>query len=249
MTSNTQSDTDQWTLLLRDELTESDRATLLGTMAESINSALEERAEVRNDITSALRAILDTQRYDDRTWSAVDNSLTICLGEWASRLVAWLVANADYATRLAEIRPNLKAPALAFLQGLLARYGSDLERAFYMTNGFVDDWRSLWRDLWTDPSTNQYRLRLRILKYSGEDVLLESGPDAMLALATQLLTILNAIPVTNAFSQDPEPFLSEARQLVSTLTPAPAEPSEQPTPVSSGSVTDTSGESKPDGRS
>jgi hypothetical protein len=100
-----------------------------------------------------------------------------------------------------------------------------------------------------DPSTNQYRLRLRILKYSGDDVLLESGPDAMLALATQLLTMLNAIPVTSAFSQDPEPFLNEARQLVGTLTPAPAEPPGQPAPVSPDGVTDTSGDPKQDGRS
>lgn len=244
MTSSTQTDLDQWNLLLNNALVDPDRAALLSVMADSINVAVVERPDVRIDVASALSAILDAQPYDDQTWREVETSLTICLGEWASRLIGWLVVNSDYALRLGEIRPNLRPEALALIQGLLARYGSDLERAFYMSGGLVDDWQTLQRELWTDPSMNRYRLRFRIMKYNREDVLVESGPDAMLALATQLLGVLNLVPAASAFSQDREPFLSEARRLIETLTLTPAEPPEQATPVSSDSIANASGDSK-----
>jgi hypothetical protein len=191
----------------------------------------------------ALGAILNAKPYDDQIWSAVDAALTICLDEWASRLIAWLVVNQDIPPRLAEIGSSLSPAALALIRGLLARHGSDLERAFYMSGGLIDDWRTLWSGLRVDPATNQYRIWLRIQKYNGEDMLIESRPGAMLTLATQLLSGLNAVPGASAITQDGEPFLIQANQLVKTLTPIPAGtqiPATPAAPENTASASDTS---------
>lgn len=234
----------QWNMLLVNQLEDPERAALLQFMAESINTAVADRSSVRIDVTDALSAILDGTRYDDQTWRAVDTSLTVCLDEWAPRLIGWLVLNPDYPSRLAEIRSRLSPAALALIQGLLARYGSDLEAAFYMSGGFIDEWRTIWRGLRVDPSTNQYRITLRIQKYTGEDMVIESRPDTMLTLATQVLASLNAVPADSAFTDDTEQFLSEARTLVQALTPAPAAPPAQVAPVSPTPAADGSGGSE-----
>lgn len=244
MTSSTEDYLSQWNMLLDNQLGDADRAALLQIMAESVNTSVADRPSVRLDVTDALSAILDSKRYDDQTWRAVDTSLSICLDEWAPRLIGWLVVNPEYSLRLAEIRPRLSPAALALIQGLLARYGADLERVFYMSGGFIDDWRTVWRGLRIDPSTNQYRISLRVQKYSGEDVFIESRPDTMLTLATQVLAALNAVPAEGTFTQDTEPFLSEARTLVEALTPVPAAPATQAAPVLPASTADASGDSE-----
>jgi hypothetical protein len=243
MTSSTETYFDNWNKLMSNELTDPERAVLVEFMAESMNTAVSGNADARIDVMDALGAIFDTKPYDDQMWGAVEAALTLSLDEWAPRLIGWLVVNQDIPPRLAEVGPSLSPAALALIRGLLARHGSDLERAFYLSGGFIDDWRTLWSSLRLDPSTNQYRILLRIQKYNGEDMLIESRPDAMLTLATQLLSNLNAVPGAGAFSQNSEPFLSQANQLVKTLTPIPAETQTLATPTSpdsTASASDTS---------
>ena len=227
MTANDQAELDQWNLLLNNALADSHRRALLGIAVDNLNTATTERPDVHIDVANALSAILDRQPLNDQTWSAVEKSLSVCLGERPSRLIGWLVRDENYLSRLIEVRPDLQPPALALLQGLIARYGPGLERAFYMDGGYVDDWQRLQREIWTDPSTNRCKIRLSIMKYNGEDMLVEGGPDSMLTLATHVLMTLNGVQDASLFRQDPEPFLNEARRLVETLTPVPPEPTTQ----------------------
>ncbi|HET6213447.1 MAG TPA: hypothetical protein VFE14_11315 [Micromonosporaceae bacterium] len=189
------------------------REELLTVAATELNRVVAERRGDCSGLLDAIGSVVDAAPVNDQMWEEANKAFELALGLHPARLVNWLVLDSSYAHRLSAVRPLLEPAAAVFLTDLLVRYGERLERASYLfVTHSEHDWRLINREITMDRATGRITVRLKILKYNGETVLIEGRPDSILTLADAMLTAVNSVADRGAFLQDLAPFMETVEQ-------------------------------------
>jgi hypothetical protein len=162
----------------------------------------------------------------DQTYGGIDASLASYLGRGPSLLVVWLAiaeASAD-ADRAAELARHGSPQVQAFLGSIRAAHGPELGQAYAVWRQNPNDWRTFYRDVFVDQITGTPLIRVRLLKYDGEEVLLEGSANSFLALVRNFVYTLTFLRSGEAL--DPglvQGFYEVANAFAEMVNPTPAE--------------------------
>jgi hypothetical protein len=204
---------ERWSQLLDGLVDEATQGELLSVAAGELNQVVAERQGDCSSLLDAIASVVDPAPVTDQMWEEAQRAFELALGLNPARLVNWLVIDSAYALRLAELRPLLDPAAAIFLTDLLVRFGERLERASYLfVTRTQHDWRLVNREVTVDKVTGRITVRLKILKYNGEVLLIEGRPDSILTLADAVLTAVNSVADRGAFLQDLAPFMETVEQ-------------------------------------
>jgi hypothetical protein len=146
------------------------------------------------------------------------------VGPNATVLIVW-VFSVDTDDRLAWVEEHGDPSAVRFLRRLGGLYGPELRRSYGVWNELPDSWSNIFREVFFDLVTQQHRIRVRIRKYSGEEVVFEGPPDSILDLTNHMLTTLNYLPSGDVFARESlaESFTGLATELIEKLKGLPEE--------------------------
>jgi hypothetical protein len=160
----------------------------------------------------------------DQTFASLDAALASYLGRGPSALIAWLAmseASAD-SERAAELARHGSPQVQAFLGSIRATHGPELGQAYAVWRQNPNDWRTFYRDVFVDQITGAPLIRVRLLKYDGEEVLLEGSPNSFLALVHNFVYTLNFLRSGTAF--DPglvQAFAGTVAEFATMVNPPP----------------------------
>jgi hypothetical protein len=118
--------------------------------------------------------------------------------------------------------------ALGFLRTLAARCGIEVADAYRVWRELPNNWSNINREVFLDLISDTYRVKVKVTKYSGEEVEFEGNADTMLDLSMHFLRTLNYIPKGYPFTPSvAENFVAEAESLIETIK-AGAEGAQEP---------------------
>lgn len=196
------SDAEQWLAVLRDEASDSDREKVLADTSAELDQFLTSRPTARQDVLEILSRRLEGE-IDDTTWDSMEDSLVAYLGAGPTLLLRWTVLTdlGDHS-RLAEFERHASPQAAAFVRGIVSAYGPELRNAFSAWMQMADDWKTFFRDVYLDTILQTFYIRVRLGKYSGEEVRLDGTPDSFLNLASNIVSTLQFVGTAEAFSEE-----------------------------------------------
>jgi hypothetical protein len=173
-------------------------------------------------LEEAVAELIERRMVDERpgrdTWTDLDEALTVMLGRQPALLFAWLAIGDS--TRVDTVLDLGPPAAAAFVRSIMGRFGPELRLGYDVWRRLPDDWRTFFRDVYHDQLLNQPFLRVRLLKYSGEEVLIEGSPNSFLTLTKNLILTLQSVATPDVFTDDSiDSFDEEARRLLKQLIP------------------------------
>lgn len=223
---------DDWGNLLMGQMTYAEAASLLKRGAADLHKFLETHPQAAQHFEELFSRRL-ADKPSANTSRIVYSSMLNYLGQQdLADLIAW-TAQADQTNRIREVEKYASPQVMSFLRTLIGVYGPDLETVLAVQDQIPNDWRFLNRDVYYDQVNRAYRLRLRIEKFSGEEVLIETYASPCLGMTNFLIETLLIIGNPDAFNQtDMNKFGELAPQLLNLLkqkiTAAPNEPQSAP---------------------
>jgi len=155
---------------------------------------------------------------DTATYDVVLDTLRALLGQDGANLVHWYIVGNGAATGMLE---EVASPRVAFfVRRIAAAHVPEFRSAFALWKEQPEDWRTIHRDVYFDYINQRYVVRHRIVKISGEEILIEGNANSVLDLTRSLLTSLGLISAREAFGErEIEAFLKEADTVIAMLRP------------------------------
>jgi hypothetical protein len=204
------------------QVTDEDREQL-SRGANDLKETLSKEANAEQAILDAIGRTVAVDPGANTLGEGADR-LRSLVSEDATRLIIWTMST-DTDQRLAWVEEHCDPSAVAFLRKLGGLYGPELRQSYKVWNELPEGWSNIFREVFFDLVTQQYRIRLRITKYSGDEVVFEGSPDSILDLATHMLVTLNYLPSKDVFRESlADAFLAQATELVERLRDLPQEP-------------------------
>ncbi len=204
---------DRWIDFLTGRISAAAGEPLLVQAVEELDARLDAQPQLTEHILEIIATRLGDQ-IDEETWTALDASLTNCLGRNLAYLMIWLVQT-EQGERLDELEKHASPQAMAFLRTVLGLYGDELARALGAWNELPHNWRTISREVYYDQITQLYRMQVRIEKYNGEQLFLEGPADSILTLTSYFLLTARLAGTPDAFSQEViDLFLEQAREFL-----------------------------------
>jgi hypothetical protein len=158
---------------------------------------------------------------DTTTYDIVLDSLRALLGQDGANLVHWYIVGNGADTGILE---EVATPRVAFfVRRIAAAHSPEFRSAFALWKEVPEDWRTIHRDVFYDYINQRYLARHRIVKISGEEMVVEGNANSVLDLTRSLLTSIGLIATREAFGErEIEAFLREADSVIEILRPAEA---------------------------
>jgi hypothetical protein len=208
------------------QVTDEEQQQLISGLAD-LRKALAETDDDRVILNAIERTVADVP--DATTLEEGADRLRSLVGPDATTLILW-VSSTDTDDRLGWVEAHGDPSSVAFLRKVGGLYGPELRRSYNVWNENPESWSNIFRDVFFDLVTQQYRVRIRIRKYSGEEVLFEGPPDSILDLTNHMLVTLNYLPSKEVFVRESlvESFIDLANDMTEKLK---AVPEEAPPPV------------------
>jgi hypothetical protein len=182
---------------------------------------LRERPEAPEAVRDMLtRRLVD---IDAETWSAVLTSLTNYLGMDPAYLMTWVVQDVD--NRIGELERLAPPEVSSFVRTLLAWHQPELQSAYAHWRENPNDWRTMFREVFLDHVTGRFLIKVRVVKYNGEEVVFEGPPDSFLNMTRNLLITLRGVGSPEVFTPGyVGQFVQEASGFFELLGAGQAEP-------------------------
>jgi hypothetical protein len=197
--------------------------TVVARSSEQIESFLVSDSETEEETLALLGRRL-AGPIDTATYDLVLEAMRALLGEEGANLVHWYtVADGSSSGILEEVAPERVA---YFVRRIAAAHRPEFRSAFALWKEVPNDWRSLHREIYVDYLNSRYVVQHRILKVSGEEILIEGNANSVLDLTRSLIVSLNLIGNRDAFGErEIANFLGEADNVIAMLRPpeAPAD--------------------------
>ncbi len=198
--------------------------TFLHSLAQSLDkfipTALNAFLKSNPDAEHQVRQILDKSisKLDDTTWNNINESLKNYWGEQFTDYLLDIAQAPDQTARLQEIDDSSHPEMVNFLRKIISLYGRELTDAASTSNQLLNDWRTFYRDISYDYLNKRYHIRIRIVKYNGEEPFIEGGANSILELTTSMIQTLLFLPSADAFSQPQiDKFSEKAKDLIAFL--------------------------------
>jgi len=189
---------DEWISLLNGTGDPDSASSLVKEAAEE----LDQRIAADPEIEARIASILDRafgRRIDYTTLTATQSALAVYLGDDVAYLLVWLSEPNAMIDRLDDFTTIASEPAANLVRTLVARYWQELRDAQDLAGQSADEWKNLSQEAFLDQITNKYILRVRIEKYSGDNVVLEVSPNSALALVKFVTRALLAMATPGLF--------------------------------------------------
>ena len=215
---------DEWISLLNGTGDPDSASSLVKGAAEE----LDQRVEADPEIEARIASILDRafgRRIDYTTLTTTQSALAVYLGDDVAYLLVWLSEPNAMVDRLDDFAAIASEQAANLVRSLVGRYWQELRDAQDLAGQSADEWKNLTQEAFLDQITNKYVLRVRIEKYSGDNVVLELSPNSALALVKFVTRSLLTIATPELF--DPttlNDYLSDVEDLRSRTAEGDAEP-------------------------
>jgi hypothetical protein len=158
-----------------------------------------------------------TGTFDPQTYQILYNGLINLLSPDAIWVIAYAAQSArgEWAQELGEYA---SPRVMGFVRAVIGLYGPELDRAYALWNEYPHNWRTFLRDVYYDYVNQRYYLRIRLLKYNGEETVVEGNPDSMLQLASYLLKTLRMVESPDVYTQGiRDQFLEEVKEFLTLL--------------------------------
>lgn len=225
---------DLWLSLIDNQATPEQKDRLLSSAVNQLAAFVAAQPEATTLVLEVLGRRLD-EGISDRSWESLDASLRACLGSGPSFLLTWLIlGEAADQTRLDDVGEHASPETMALIRTSLGAYGDEMREAFVRWQQLPNDWRTFYRDVYTNLLTNLPLIRIRILKYNGEELLVEGSATSILGLATNIVLTLQSVATAGAFVDEGwDEFEESVRRLRLmstedvTAEPAQSEPAAQ----------------------
>lgn len=207
---------EEWINLLTGQMSPEAARPLLSQAAKDLHALLELQPQLGEYVLEIIGKRLG-DHIDGQTWQSLDNSLANYLGRELAYLLIWLVQT-DQGGRLNELEQYASPQAMAFLRTILGLYGVELRRALTLWAELPNNWDSISRAVYYDQLAHTYHMEVRILKYNGEEVLIEGPADSILTLTSYLILTVRLAGASDAFSEaNIDLFLGEVGQFLRLL--------------------------------
>jgi hypothetical protein len=191
--------TEEWSALFRGQLEEPDKQRVLRRSLQALADFVAATPTAFDDVTDMIRTHTAGPARTD-TWDALDRSLTLYLGREPANLFSWIAESIE--PRMEELDELGVEPAMHFLRRLFSLYASELEMTWTAWREFPDDWMRFSRDVFWDALSSQWNVRLRLIRYDGEESEVRTTARGFLNLINYTLRTLRAIPTPDAFPED-----------------------------------------------
>lgn len=212
-----------WIKLLAGELPAEDQSPLVHRGVKELHAFLESHSRAEDRVLEILGRRLSGQPKAD-TWPIMHDSLRQYLGEDLAFMLYWVVrVENPQANRMQELPKETPADVMGFLGTVVGIYGEDLSDAYAVLNREPENWRTISREIHYDQLKGEYCVRVHILKYNGEKMVIQGPPDSILALCTTLIVTVRMIGtpgIPAGFSKHIiDDYLGQSRQLAEGLSP------------------------------
>lgn len=158
---------------------------------------------------------------DAATWQAVRDGLSYGVDENVAIIFTWLAG--DLSSRLRMFLDRARPNGAQLLRMAFGLYGPDLEAAYSQWNEDPDDWTQITHEVLFNINDSQYRFKIRLRKFNGEQLVFETRPTGFLQLVTILCETLRRVDGPSAFGADwLERFREELKNLDAFVNAPPA---------------------------
>ena len=156
---------------------------------------------------------------DTTTYDVVLDSLKALLGADGANVIHWYTVGNGAETGLLE---DVASPRVAFfVRRIAAAHLPEFRSAFALWKEMPEDWRTINREVYFDYINQRTVVRHRIIKISGEEMIVEGNANSLLDLTRSLLTSIGIIGTRDAFGErEIDAFLTEADKVMELLRPA-----------------------------
>jgi hypothetical protein len=216
--SETTTPANDWDPIWAQEADDSYIRQVLTSSAAEIESFLVSDDQTEEETLALLGRRLSGE-IDTTTYDVVLDSLRALLGQDGANLVHWYIVGNGGATGLLEA---VATPRVAFfVRRIAAAHSPEFRTAFALWKEVPEDWRTIHRDVFFDYINQRYIARHRIVKISGEEMLVEGNANSVLDLTRSLLTSIGVIGTREAFGErEIDAFLKEVDSVLAILRPA-----------------------------
>jgi hypothetical protein len=157
-----------------------------------------------------------------RTWATILVALGDLVGDDGRAVVVWssMTNDSDERKRRLTTIESVAPPAVQRLvRNVSAMFNDELWSAYDVADQYPHNWRSISREVYYDLVSARPFLSFRILKFNGEELLLEGPADSMLGLLRSFVVTLAMVENRDAFSPTTtEAFLRDLAPLADLLT-------------------------------
>lgn len=175
---------------------ETDPRPAISETAAKIDAILQTRPQADQEIMALLGKRLGG-RISETTGRDIKNALTNYLCEDAFYLILWAIQADD---RLPTVEEAAPARVAAFIRAIAGLYGSELKLADYRLDQLPNDWCSINREIYVDLINDRTLVKVRIDKFSGEQIIFEGQPYSILELTANMLRTCRLVGRADAFS-------------------------------------------------
>jgi hypothetical protein len=204
--------------IVKPEVADDEEAKILSQTVTALDAFLAEDDRRADQVLAVFARRLDAGSTTE-TWQQILDSLGRYMGKPLAGLVMWAL-EPEASDRLERIEHVGSMRVIPVLRAIAGIYGTDLERAFDRWAQNPDDWQLFSRDVFFNQIAQQHVVRVKILKYSGQELLLEGRPNSLLGLANAFVVTLKLIGAADAFSKEKvDNFLKNVEELRKILVP------------------------------
>jgi hypothetical protein len=212
------SEMDKWLELLTGLVSPEEAEPMISEALTALDEFLQRDPRTMERVVDILNRRLSGE-FNAETWKLMHDSLCQYFTEDLACLLYWVVdvENAA-ASRLYEVERYGLPNVMAFLRAVVGIFGVDLTNAFILWNQIPNNWRTIYRDVYFDRINERQHIKLRILKYSGEEVVIEGPPDSILSLGNELIFTSRLVGAREDFSESTiKLYLEESKELTKLL--------------------------------
>lgn len=203
-------DEDRWYALIRGNAPPDEAEALLRQAAEELEALVQSQPDAQA-LTLEVIGKRVKDGVDDKTWDVLDSTLSAWMGRGPHLLLTWLVLAEPADTSRLEQFEALASPEVgALVRAILSSHGPELREAFAVWRQYPNDWREFFRDVYQDQILGGPFLRVRLVKYNGEEIRIEGLPDSFLTLARNIILTLQLVATPEAFNDELKDSFEEA---------------------------------------
>jgi hypothetical protein len=145
-------------------------------------------------VDRVLRQHLNSSAIGPDTWNRILNGLNLYAGEDLTTFLLVSILRSNEPEFVSLLKEHSAPEAWSYLYGLIALYSDDLREAYAIFGENPSGWRTVNRRVFYDYLTGSWHAMFEIIRFNGEQVLLDETPKSAIVLCQAILDALNAIP-------------------------------------------------------
>lgn len=200
---------------------------LIAGSAVELGASLRSQPELGSEFHAYLARKIPAQ-LDAETWDQLRKQVTDTLGAGPGGLVMWASyidpSEDDRAQRLALLNAIAEPAVVAFLHRIRTAYGTDFQAAWEVYGELPNNWKTVNRDIYVDVVRGRPYIKFTMLKFNGEQVLVEGTGDSFLNLAAYLSAALTTLGDPSFFTQDIIDYYTANASALLTMFHPPEDP-------------------------